>query len=227
MAACGVNVPPATHPTRRRVDLAFPAADERACWRSAASSTARTPPASSPATRRGAARRLGWMSLALVTFGRPCAPPARRLARLRLVSVVVVDDGFDFKVLLVDGGSVVRVPPPRAGLCQRSSRRSCCCRCSKPRYLLRCRISSTSRSDPPFVVYPLIQGTPLVDEDPDGVRAFLESLHRTCETDVLPPTRLDRLVHRAVREVRGARVSAARFGRPLARAGALRGGRRR
>ena len=31
--------------------------------------------------------------------------------------------------------------------------------------------------EPPYVLYPLIRGTPLVDEDPQGVQEFLGALH--------------------------------------------------
>src|SRR5207253_8354210 len=95
--------------------------------------------------------------------------PARRLARIRLVSLVVVDDGFDFKVVLVDGRWVVRIP-----------RREQVLPALEQEVLLLPELEAAlpvavphfehiSR-DPPFVVYPLIQGTPLIDEDPAGVR---------------------------------------------------------
>jgi aminoglycoside phosphotransferase (APT) family kinase protein len=45
------------------------------------------------------------------------------------------------------------------------------------------RFAYVSR-DPAFVVYPLIRGTPLVDEDGEGVRAFLTALHAV-RTDLL------------------------------------------
>jgi aminoglycoside phosphotransferase (APT) family kinase protein len=101
------------------------------------------------------------------------------------VSLVVVDDGFDFKVVLVDGRWVVRIP-----------RREQVLSALEQEIVLLPELEAALpvavphfeviSHDPPFVVYPLIQGTPLVDEDPDGVRGFLESLHRV-QTDVLPP----------------------------------------
>jgi aminoglycoside phosphotransferase (APT) family kinase protein len=102
------------------------------------------------------------------------------------VSLVVVDDGFDFKVVLVDDRWVVRIP-----------RREQVFSALEQEVVLLPELEAALpvavphfehiSHDPPFVVYPLIQGTPLVDEDPDGVRGFLESLHRV-QTDVLPPT---------------------------------------
>ena len=102
------------------------------------------------------------------------------------MSLVVVDDGFDFKVVLVDDRWVVRIP-----------RREQVLSALEQEIVLLPRLEAALpvavphfehiSHDPPFVVYPLIQGTPLVDEDPDGVRGFLESLHRV-QTDVLPPT---------------------------------------
>ena len=102
------------------------------------------------------------------------------------MSVVVVDDGFDFKVVILDDSWVVRIP-----------RREQVLSALEQEIVLLPELEATLpvavphfahiSHDPPFVVYPLIQGTPLVDEDPDGVRGFLESLHRM-QTDVLPPT---------------------------------------
>jgi aminoglycoside phosphotransferase (APT) family kinase protein len=101
------------------------------------------------------------------------------------VSLAVVDDGFDFKVLLVDDRWVVRIP-----------RRDQVLPALEREILLLPELESALpvavphfeqiSHDPPFVVYPLIRGTPLIDEDPDGVRGFLDSLHRV-QTEVLPP----------------------------------------
>jgi aminoglycoside phosphotransferase (APT) family kinase protein len=102
------------------------------------------------------------------------------------VSLVVVDDGFDFKVVLVDDRWVVRIP-----------RREQVWPALEREIALLPELESALpvavphfehiSHEPPFVVYPLIRGTPLIAEDPDGVRRFLESLHRV-QTDVLPPT---------------------------------------
>jgi aminoglycoside phosphotransferase (APT) family kinase protein len=54
----------------------------------------------------------------------------------------------------------------------------------RPRSRWTCPGSSSFRAAPTFVGYRLIRGEPLVDEDADGVRAFLEAL------DSLDPSRL-------------------------------------
>jgi aminoglycoside phosphotransferase (APT) family kinase protein len=101
------------------------------------------------------------------------------------VSLVVVDDGFDFKVVLVDDRWVVRIP-----------RREQVLPALEQEIVLLPELEAVLpvavphfehiSHEPPFVVYPLIKGTPLADEDPDGVRRFLEALHGM-ETDALPP----------------------------------------
>jgi aminoglycoside phosphotransferase (APT) family kinase protein len=101
------------------------------------------------------------------------------------VSLVVIDDGFDFKVVLVDDRWVVRIP-----------RREQVLSALEQEVVLLPELEAALpvavphfehiSHDPPFVVYPLIQGAALIDEDPDGVRGFLESLHRL-QTDVLAP----------------------------------------
>jgi len=102
------------------------------------------------------------------------------------VSLVVVDDGFDFKVVLVDDRWVVRIPR-REQVLSALEQEIVLLPGLEAALPVAVRHFEHISHDPPFVVYPLIQGTPLVDEDPDGVRAFLESLHRV-QTDVLPPT---------------------------------------
>lgn len=102
------------------------------------------------------------------------------------MSLVVDDDGFDFKVVLVDDRWVIRIP-----------RREQVLSALEQEIVLLPELEAALpvavphfehiSHDPPFVVYPLIRGTPLIDEDPDGVRRFLESLHRV-QTDALPPT---------------------------------------
>jgi len=86
------------------------------------------------------------------------------------------DDGWDFKVLILDGEWVLRIP--RVG--------EAAAKLAKEVELLPAlapllpvaipRFEHVSRK-PPYVVYRLIHGEPLRDEDPDGVRAFLEALH--------------------------------------------------
>lgn len=100
------------------------------------------------------------------------------------MSLVEIDDGFDFKVVLVDERWVVRIPR-RAQVVEALEREIALLAVladalpvAVPRFELVSR-------EPPYVVYPLIVGTPLVDEDPDGLRAFLDALHAEA-ADVLP-----------------------------------------
>jgi len=102
------------------------------------------------------------------------------------LSIVVVDDGFDFKVVLVDERWVVRIPRRSqvVGALEREIGLLPKLAAALPVEVPRFEVVSR---DPPFVVYPLIEGRPLVDEDPHGVRAFLEALHGL-RTDALPDT---------------------------------------
>jgi aminoglycoside phosphotransferase (APT) family kinase protein len=102
------------------------------------------------------------------------------------VSLVVVDDGFDFKVVLVDDRWVVRIPR-RVQVLSALEQEVVLLPVLEAALPVAVPHFEHISHDPPFVVYPLILGTPLIDEDPAGVRGFLESLHRV-QTDVLPPT---------------------------------------
>ena len=90
--------------------------------------------------------------------------------------LVEIDEGWDFKVLILEDEWVLRIP--------RNDRAAA--KLAKEVELLPAlaaalpveipRFEQVSR-DPPFVVYRLIRGEPLRDEDPDGVREFLDALH--------------------------------------------------
>jgi aminoglycoside phosphotransferase (APT) family kinase protein len=102
------------------------------------------------------------------------------------LSLVQIDDGYDFKVVIVDDAWVLRIPR-RAQVVEALERELAllpeladALPVEVPRFELVSR-------DPPFVVYRLIRGQPLVDEDGDGVREFLEALH-ALDTDVLSTT---------------------------------------
>jgi aminoglycoside phosphotransferase (APT) family kinase protein len=91
-------------------------------------------------------------------------------------TIVEIDEGYDFEVAIVDGEWVFRFPrragvegaleveiallPPLA--------RALPVEVPSFEYISR---------EPLFVGYRAIRGEPLVDEDPAGVRAFLEALH--------------------------------------------------
>lgn len=92
-------------------------------------------------------------------------------------SAVEVDEGWDFAVVIVDDEWVFRFP-----------RRAETARALETEVALLPRLAPALpvqvprfeivSADPPFAGYRLLRGTPLVDEDSDGVRAFLDALHR-------------------------------------------------
>ena len=107
-------------------------------------------------------------------------PDRRRLIADALgrspATILENDDGYDFEVAIVDDEWVFRFPR-RAGVAE----------ALEVEIVLLPALESTlpvavpsfeyvSR-DPLFVGYRLIRGEPLVDEDADSVRAFLEALH--------------------------------------------------
>jgi aminoglycoside phosphotransferase (APT) family kinase protein len=102
------------------------------------------------------------------------------------VSLVVVDDGFDFKVVLVDDRWVVRIPRREQVLSALEQEIVLLPELEAALPVAVPHFEQISH-DPPFVVYPLIRGRPLIDENPDGVRGFLAALH-SMQTNVLPPT---------------------------------------
>jgi aminoglycoside phosphotransferase (APT) family kinase protein len=99
---------------------------------------------------------------------------------------VVVDDGFDFKVVIVDERWVVRIPRRDQVLPALEREIVLLPELLRALPVAVPQFEHVSR-DPSFVVYRLIPGAPLVDEDPAGVRSFLEALHGV-RTDVLEPT---------------------------------------
>jgi aminoglycoside phosphotransferase (APT) family kinase protein len=103
--------------------------------------------------------------------------------------VVEIDDGYDFEVSIVDEEWVFRFPR-RTGVVEALEVEiallpplAAALPVAVPRF------EHISR-DPPFVAYRLIRGEPLVGEDSDGVRAFLEALHRF-DAACLPVERCD------------------------------------
>lgn len=111
-------------------------------------------------------------------MARPIARPHGLAGSVLAVSerLVEIDDGWDFKVLILEQEWIVRIP--RSGLSVEELEKeigllpvlSGALPVEIPRF------EQISR-DPYFVVYRLIAGEALRDEDPEGVRAFLEALH--------------------------------------------------
>jgi aminoglycoside phosphotransferase (APT) family kinase protein len=90
--------------------------------------------------------------------------------------MVEIDDGFDFEVAIVDEEWVFRFPR-RANVVEALEievelipRLAAVLPVAVPRF-------EHVSMEPAFVAYRLIRGEPLVDEDADGVRAFLDALH--------------------------------------------------
>jgi aminoglycoside phosphotransferase (APT) family kinase protein len=105
------------------------------------------------------------------------------------VSLVAIDDGFDFEVVVVDDAWVFRFPRRDAVVVALEQEAALLPVLSDALPVDVPRFTHISR-EPPYVVYPLIHGTPLVDEDSDGVRAFLDSLH-ALDVATLPVERTD------------------------------------
>lgn len=104
-------------------------------------------------------------------------------------TVVEIDDGYDFEVAVVDGEWVFRFPR-RAGVEEALRLEIVLLPLLAPTLPVDVPSFEHISRDPLFVGYRLIRGEPLVDEDPDGVRVFLEALH-TLDPAGLPLERLD------------------------------------
>lgn len=104
-------------------------------------------------------------------------------------SVVEVDEGWDFKVLILEDRWVLRIP--RHGLAVEELEKEIellpaiadRLPASIPRFAVVSR-------EPLYVTYPLIRGDRYVNEDPAGVRAFLDALHAV-PVDEAPAPRPD------------------------------------
>jgi len=90
--------------------------------------------------------------------------------------ITIIDDGFDFKVVVVDDTWVVRIPRREGVLDAFETEIALLPALAEVLPVEVPRFEHVSR-EPPFVVYRLIRGTPLVAEDAVGVRAFLDALH--------------------------------------------------
>jgi len=94
------------------------------------------------------------------------------------------DDGWDFKVLILDGEWVLRIPRNEAAATKLAKEAALLPALASALPVEIPRFEHVS-PEPPFVVYRLIRGEPLRSEDPDGVRAFLQALH-SLDPDGLP-----------------------------------------
>lgn len=91
-------------------------------------------------------------------------------------SLVEADDGWDYKVLILDDAWVVRWPRHRLAVEEIEHEVELLPVLGPLLPVAVPQFEYVSR-DPWLVAYRLIQGEPLVHEDPDGVRAFLDALH--------------------------------------------------
>jgi len=86
------------------------------------------------------------------------------------------DDGWDFKVLVIEDEWVLRVPRVSQAAAKLAKEIELLPALAAALPVEIPRFEQVSRT-PPYVIYRLIRGEPLRDEDPGGVRAFLEALH--------------------------------------------------
>jgi aminoglycoside phosphotransferase (APT) family kinase protein len=91
-------------------------------------------------------------------------------------SLIEADDGWDYKVLILDDEWVVRWPRHRLAVEEIEHEVELLPVLAPLLPVAVPRFEYVSR-EPWLVAYRLIRGEPLVDEDPDGVRAFLDALY--------------------------------------------------
>jgi aminoglycoside phosphotransferase (APT) family kinase protein len=94
-----------------------------------------------------------------------------------------LDDGWDFKVLVVDDAWVVRWPRHRLAV-EEIEQEVELLPVLAPLLPVEVPQFEYVSREPWLVAYRLIRGEPLVAEDPEGVRAFLEALHAVEIEDV-------------------------------------------
>jgi aminoglycoside phosphotransferase (APT) family kinase protein len=102
------------------------------------------------------------------------------------VSVVENDDGWDFKVLVLDDEWVLRIPRLEQAAAKLAKEAALLPTLAHALPVEIPQFTYVSR-EPAFVLYRLIRGQPLRDEDPDGVRSFLEALHSFDATGIQLP----------------------------------------
>jgi aminoglycoside phosphotransferase (APT) family kinase protein len=98
-------------------------------------------------------------------------------------SLVEVDAGWDYKVLLLDDAWVVRWPRHRLAVEEIEHEVELLPVLAPLLPVAVPQFEYVSR-EPWLVAYRLIRGEPLAAEDPEGVRAFLDALHAVAVDDV-------------------------------------------
>jgi aminoglycoside phosphotransferase (APT) family kinase protein len=104
-------------------------------------------------------------------------------------AIVEIDEGYDFHVVVVDGEWVFRFPR-RPGVLDSLEMEIALLPHLAPALPVHVPEFTHISQEPAFVAYRLIRGGPLVEDDPDGVRAFLDALHAFDSTG-LPVVRRD------------------------------------
>ncbi len=92
------------------------------------------------------------------------------------VPLAEIDDGWDFKVLVLEDEWVLRIPRVQQAV-GKLAKEAVLLPALAPALPVEIPQFAYVSEEPPFVVYRLIHGEPLRDEDPSGVRALLEALH--------------------------------------------------
>lgn len=100
-----------------------------------------------------------------------------------------VDDGWDYKVLILEDTWVVRWPRHRLAVEEIEKEVELLAVLAPLLPVAVPQFEYVSR-EPWLVAYRLIRGEPLVAEDPDGVRAFLDALHAV-DAETVPAPRPD------------------------------------
>ena len=100
--------------------------------------------------------------------------------------LVELDDGWDFKVLVVEDEWVVRWPRHRLAV-EEIEKEVALLPALAPLLPVAVPQFEYVSREPWLVVYRFGRGEPLVDEDPAGVRAFLDALHGIDVTDFPAP----------------------------------------
>jgi len=102
------------------------------------------------------------------------------------VALVEIDSGYDFRVVVADDAWVFRLPR-RPGVVPALEAEIAVLPLLAERLPVEVPRFEVVSREPPFVAYPLLRGTPLRDEDGEGVRAFLEALHAVAVDDLPVP----------------------------------------